>query len=162
MHCSDNMHWSVKTIHYLKSVSIGVKCACTRCNAVHFAFITMHCSARFLQSSIHVFFGLEPSLQDGILVSSRIFWGCCFSVSYRAERRLLFRFQFFGMISPPLYWSPFARSVRPLLVIYDRHRWDAYSRYLDRNPAMVMYRIPNPSCDAAVDRIWRIPYHDVI
>ena len=67
MHCSDNMHWSVKKIHYLKSVSIGVKCACTRCNAVHFAFITMHCSALFLQSSIHVFFGcVRQSAKGGI------------------------------------------------------------------------------------------------
>jgi hypothetical protein len=71
----------------------------------------------------------------------RIFWGCCFSVSYRAECRLLFRFQFFGMISPPLYWAPFARSVRPLLVIYDRHRWDAYSRYLDQVQAITAKQI---------------------
>ena len=101
-------------------------------------------------------------MQDGILVSSWVTGGCRLSVYYRANYCLLFRFQFFGMISPPLYWAPFARFVRRRLVIYDRHRWDAYSRYLDRNPAMVMYRLPNPSCDAAVDRIWRIPYHDVI
>ena len=56
------MHWSVKKIHYLKSAGIGVKCACTRCDAVHFAFITMHCSALFLQSSIHVFFGCRMEL----------------------------------------------------------------------------------------------------